>query len=47
MPVDADHVAFVKGSWARYVLLTGDRHRAEELLQDSLVRLYVHRSCPR
>ena len=43
---DADYAAFVGSVWGRYlrlaVLLTGDRHRAEELLQDSLVALYRH-----
>jgi RNA polymerase sigma-70 factor (sigma-E family) len=42
---DAQFVAFVEESWERYLrvarLLTGDRHRGEELLQDSLVKLYV------
>ncbi|MBO0870004.1 MAG: SigE family RNA polymerase sigma factor [Micromonosporaceae bacterium] len=42
----SEYSAFVSVNWSRYlrvaVLLTGDRHRAEELLQDSLVRLYVH-----
>jgi RNA polymerase sigma-70 factor (sigma-E family) len=45
MASDADYVAFVEANWTRYLraarLLTGDRHRGEELLQDSLVRLYV------
>lgn len=45
MARDVDYVAFVEANWARYLrlarLLTGDRHRGEELLQDSLVRLYV------
>ena len=43
---DADYVSFVESVWAHNLrlarLLTGDRHRAEELLQDSLVTLYVH-----
>ena len=42
---EAEYVAFVEANWARYLrvarLLTGDRDRGEELLQDSLVRLYV------
>jgi RNA polymerase sigma-70 factor (sigma-E family) len=42
---DVEYVAFVEANWDRYLrlarLLTGDRHRAEELLQESLVRLYV------
>jgi RNA polymerase sigma-70 factor (sigma-E family) len=42
---DSGYVAFVQEGWARYLrlarLLTGDRHRAEELLQDSLVKLYL------
>jgi RNA polymerase sigma-70 factor (sigma-E family) len=42
---DSAYVAFVEEGWARYLrlarLLTGDRHRAEELLQDSLVKLYL------
>jgi RNA polymerase sigma-70 factor (sigma-E family) len=45
MAQDVDYVAFVEANWARYLrvarLLAGDRHRGEELLQDSLVRLYV------
>src|SRR5262245_14286491 len=45
MARDAEYVAFVEANWERYArlarLLTGDRHRGEELLQDSLVRLYV------
>ncbi|MFC9977145.1 SigE family RNA polymerase sigma factor [Spirillospora sp. NPDC127200] len=40
-----DYAAFVAAAWGRHfrtaVLLTGDPHRAEELLQDCLVRLYV------
>jgi RNA polymerase sigma-70 factor (sigma-E family) len=43
---DADYVAFVESTWEHYLrlarLLTGDRHRAEELLQDSLITLYGH-----
>ncbi|MEN3307764.1 MAG: hypothetical protein V7603_3966 [Micromonosporaceae bacterium] len=42
---DTGYAAFVAASWERYLrvarLLTGDHHRAEELLQDSLVELYV------
>jgi RNA polymerase sigma-70 factor (sigma-E family) len=45
MARDVDYVAFVEANWDRYLrlarLLTGDRDRGEELLQDSLVRLYV------
>jgi RNA polymerase sigma-70 factor (sigma-E family) len=45
MAADGDYVAFVEANWDRYLrlarLLAGDRHRGEELLQDSLVRLYV------
>ncbi|MDG4823881.1 SigE family RNA polymerase sigma factor [Asanoa sp. WMMD1127] len=41
---DASYVAFVETAWRRHIrlamLLTGDRLRAEELLQDSLVRMY-------
>jgi RNA polymerase sigma-70 factor (sigma-E family) len=41
---DASFVAFVESAWQRHLrlalLLTGDRWRAEELLQDSLVRMY-------
>jgi RNA polymerase sigma-70 factor (sigma-E family) len=37
-------VAFVESAWQRHVrlamLLTGDRWQAEELLQDSLVKMY-------
>lgn len=43
--VDREFAAFVGAAWARYLrlatLLSGDRHRAEELLQDSLVKLYL------
>ncbi|GIJ63468.1 SigE family RNA polymerase sigma factor [Virgisporangium aurantiacum] len=43
--VDAAYAAFVAANWGRYLrvarLLTGDVHRGEELLQDSLVKLYV------
>src|SRR5689334_11054811 len=42
---ETEYVAFVQANWGRYLrlarLLTGDRDRGEELLQDSLVRLYV------
>ncbi|WP_432833652.1 SigE family RNA polymerase sigma factor [Dactylosporangium sp. CA-092794] len=41
---EAGYVAFVEVAWGRYLgvarLLTGDPHRAEELLQDCLVKLY-------
>ncbi|MFR9780606.1 SigE family RNA polymerase sigma factor [Micromonospora sp. MS34] len=41
---DASYVAFVEVAWQRHIrlamLLTGDRWRAEELLQDSLVKMY-------
>ncbi|GIH07128.1 DNA-directed RNA polymerase sigma-70 factor [Rhizocola hellebori] len=41
---DAAYVAFVEAAWQRHLrlalLLTGDRWQAEELLQDSLVRIY-------
>lgn len=41
---DTSFVAFVESAWQRHlrlaVLLTGDRSQAEELLQDSLVRMY-------
>ncbi|MEE6263481.1 SigE family RNA polymerase sigma factor [Plantactinospora sonchi] len=41
---DTSFVAFVESAWQRHLrlamLLTGDRWRAEELLQDSLVRMY-------
>jgi len=43
-PADASYVAFVEAAWQRHVrlamLLTGDRLLAEELLQDSLVKMY-------
>jgi DNA-directed RNA polymerase specialized sigma24 family protein len=45
-PTSADqaYVAFVEVAWQRHlrlaVLLTGDRWQAEELLQDSLVKIY-------
>lgn len=43
-PTDAAYVAFVEAAWQRHLrlamLLTGDPLRAEELLQDSLVKLY-------
>jgi len=42
---ESEYVTFVEANWGRYLrlarLLTGDRDRGEELLQDSLVRLYV------
>jgi RNA polymerase sigma-70 factor (sigma-E family) len=41
---DQAYVAFVEVAWQRHlrlaVLLTGDRWQAEELLQDSLVKIY-------
>lgn len=41
---DAAFVAFVESAWQRHlrlaILLAGDRGQAEELLQDSLVRIY-------
>lgn len=41
---DAAYTAFVEAAWQRQLrfalLLTGDRWQAEELLQDSLVRIY-------
>jgi RNA polymerase sigma-70 factor (sigma-E family) len=41
---DTSFVAFVESAWPRHlrlaVLLTGNRSQAEELLQDSLVRMY-------
>jgi RNA polymerase sigma-70 factor (sigma-E family) len=41
---DTSFVAFVESAWQRHlrlaVLLTGNRSQAEELLQDSLVRMY-------
>ncbi len=41
---DASYVAFVEVAWRRHlrlaILLTGDRHRGEDLLQDCLVRIY-------
>jgi RNA polymerase sigma-70 factor (sigma-E family) len=41
---DAAYVAFVEIAWQRHLrlalLLTGDRWQAEELLQDSLVKVY-------
>ncbi|PWU54889.1 SigE family RNA polymerase sigma factor [Micromonospora sp. S4605] len=41
---DRSYVAFVEVAWQRHIrlamLLTGDRWRAEELLQDSLVKVY-------
>jgi RNA polymerase sigma-70 factor (sigma-E family) len=43
---DREFTAFVAAVWVPYrrlaQLLTGDRHSAEELLQDSLVSLYAH-----
>jgi RNA polymerase sigma-70 factor (sigma-E family) len=40
-----EFAAFVQESWARHLrlaaLLTGDQHRAEELLQECMVKLYV------
>jgi RNA polymerase sigma-70 factor (sigma-E family) len=43
--VDREFAAFVETGWTRFLrlatMLTGDQHRAEELLQDSLVKLYV------
>ncbi|KQV18728.1 MULTISPECIES: SigE family RNA polymerase sigma factor [unclassified Kitasatospora] len=42
---DAAYADFVEAAWHRHLrtatLLTGDRHRAEELLQDCLVKLFV------
>jgi RNA polymerase sigma-70 factor (sigma-E family) len=42
---DVAYASFVAANWERYLrvagLLTGDLHRGEELLQDSLVKLYV------
>jgi RNA polymerase sigma-70 factor (sigma-E family) len=42
---DAGYTGFVTANWDRYLrvarLLTGDPHDAEELLQDSLVKLYL------
>ncbi|MBM0207128.1 SigE family RNA polymerase sigma factor [Micromonospora sp. STR1s_5] len=44
LTADASYVAFVEVAWQRHIrlamLLAGDRWRAEELLQDSLVRMY-------
>jgi RNA polymerase sigma-70 factor (sigma-E family) len=41
---DAAYVSFVEVAWQRHLrlalLLTGDRWQAEELLQDSLVKIY-------
>jgi RNA polymerase sigma-70 factor (sigma-E family) len=43
---DASFAAFVEAAWVRHlrfaVLMAGDRLRAEDLLQDCLVRLYLH-----
>ncbi|MEV4560580.1 SigE family RNA polymerase sigma factor [Kitasatospora sp. NPDC049285] len=42
---DDAYAAFVEAAWHRHLrtatLITGDRHRAEELLQDCLVKLYL------
>lgn len=42
---DDAYTAFVAAAWPRHLrtaaLITGDRHRGEELLQDCLVKLYV------
>ncbi|RKE20085.1 SigE family RNA polymerase sigma factor [Streptomyces sp. TLI_171] len=42
---DDAYAAFVAAAWPRHLrtatLIAGDRHRAEELLQDCLVKLYV------
>ncbi|MEV0659951.1 SigE family RNA polymerase sigma factor [Actinomadura luteofluorescens] len=42
---DAAYATFAAAAWKRHyglaTLLTGDAHRAEELLQDCLVKLYV------
>ncbi|MFJ9517973.1 SigE family RNA polymerase sigma factor [Kitasatospora sp. NPDC101801] len=42
---DAAYAAFVEAAWHRHLrtatLITGDPHRAEELLQDCLVKLYL------
>ncbi|MEV6341898.1 SigE family RNA polymerase sigma factor [Actinoplanes sp. NPDC051851] len=42
---DAGFTAFVAAGWSRYLwtarLLTGDRQHGEELLQESLVKLYT------
>ncbi|WP_258945162.1 SigE family RNA polymerase sigma factor [Actinomadura luteofluorescens] len=42
---EAAYVSFAAAAWKRHyglaTLLTGDAHRAEELLQDCLVKLYV------
>lgn len=41
---DTEYAAFVAANWDRYLrvayLLTGTEHAAEELLQDTLVKLY-------
>ena len=43
---EGEYCAFVEAQWARFLrlacLLTRDDHRGEELLQDCLVKLYVH-----
>ncbi len=45
MAEDGEYTVFVTAHWDRYLrlarLLSGDPHRGEELLQDTLVRLYV------
>lgn len=42
---EAAYIAFAAAAWRRHhrtaTLLTGDPHRAEDLLQDCLVKLYV------
>jgi len=42
---DTEYAAFVAANWDRYLrlafLLTGSEHAAEELVQDTLVRLYA------
>ncbi|MGI5418482.1 SigE family RNA polymerase sigma factor [Actinomadura luteofluorescens] len=42
---EAAYISFAAAAWKRHyglaTLLTGDAHRAEELLQDCLVKLYV------
>ena len=44
MKDDASYVAFVRVAWQRHMrlalLLTGDRWRADELLQDGLVKMF-------
>ncbi|GLZ02256.1 DNA-directed RNA polymerase sigma-70 factor [Actinoplanes sp. NBRC 103695] len=43
-PSDAGFAAFVAGGWGRFlwtaIVLSGDRHQGEELLQECLVKLY-------